>query len=679
MSEEYRSQPLEESKKQEGQDNEMKADTQRPEQEEHGQDAAAQNIAQEQQEQIAQPAEPAAPQEGQGEESSSPTTSQPAESLEDQTTVQTVAQADTGAVKDEAAVEQTPPATGSGGQQGQTAPTGQTPFSPGNSTGSNANQWGQQSRPAQTGWAYPYGGQTGNRAPQGYPYAGGTYQQVGQQVGQQAGQSTGQQTGRPSGYPYSTPTGQGAGQPTGQGYYHYAGSQLHQDTQPTQSQWPEYRQGGGQPPAGGGTGAAQAPGGKPPKKPMNKRTKIFLWIVGILVGGCVLGFSAYGVYSAANGGVPTAPSTSQSQSSSQTPESSSQEPATSSNNGVDPNGPTLEIHGRSENEASNATEIYENVKDSVVGVLTYETDAVAGEEPVSEGSGVVMSEDGYIITNSHVINDSSNHGVQVVFNDGEQAVATVVGYDTRTDIAVLKVDPEGLTLKPATFGDSSELQVGEWVLSLGNPGGLEFASTLTQGSISALDRTVTVNQNSMKYIQTDAAINPGSSGGALINMNGQVVGINAAKLNDTSIEGMCFAIPINTVQPVVNDLIQNGYVSGRVRLGMTGSVVSEYQSQALGVPKGILIRELSDDSDLNGKAQVGDIVTQINGIEVDSFNTLWTELGNYQPGDTVTLTIYRMATQGSNAQQFDIEVTLLEDRGETQQPVSSQQSFDPFG
>ena len=173
------------------------------------------------------------------------------------------------------------------------------------------------------------------------------------------------------------------------------------------------------------------------------------------------------------------------------------------------------------------------------------------------------------------------------------------------------------------------------------------------------------------YFQTDAAINPGSSGGALLNLYGQVVGINAAKITTTEIEGICFAIPTNIAKDVINDIVKNGYVSDRVRLGVTIRGLSSYEAEMYNVPQGLVIVGFSSDSEIPSKgAEIGDIITAINGVNTTSSNTLYNELEKFKAGEKVKLTIYRQASGSQRARTFEIEVTLLEDRGETQSAVT---------
>lgn len=299
----------------------------------------------------------------------------------------------------------------------------------------------------------------------------------------------------------------------------------------------------------------------------------------------------------------------------------------------------------SANDGLSGEEIYAKVSPSVVSIQA--VNLTSGEG--GTGSGVIMSADGYIITNNHVVVDE-NTGVQqdkitVYMPDGTSFPAEVIGLDEQTDLAVLKIGPAGTTLTPAEFGDSNSLQVGEEVYAIGSPGGLELANTITGGHISALNRDITIDDRVMSLIQTDAAINPGNSGGALINKYGQVIGITSAKLGISYYEGLGFAIPMDTVKPIVDELIQNGYIAGRPQIGISGQNVSEQQSAAYGIPQGV--RVINVDSRSNAAAagvQANDIITGINGTEVtdmDGVNAVKDELS---AGDKITLTLYRMST-----------------------------------
>lgn len=309
-----------------------------------------------------------------------------------------------------------------------------------------------------------------------------------------------------------------------------------------------------------------------------------------------------------------------------------------------------------------AKKAYQRVKDSVVNVMVYDG-TIGNEDAVSgSGSGIIISEDGYIITNSHVINDSKLYGVEIITNDGDSYIAVVVGYDARTDLAVLKIDGENLTA--VEFVNSDQIEVGQDAIAVGNPGGIDYSNSLTRGCVSALNRTVSSNKL-VPYIQTDAAINPGNSGGPLLNSAGQVMGINTIKIANSDYEGMGFAIPSNTVVSIANDLIGQGYVSNRVRMGITGIEVKE--DILNGVPAGIRINEFAEDSPFSGSdAEIGDYITKVDGQDTTTFTQLFSMLDNYNPGDVVTVTLYRGASSTTNSKTFDVKIRLVADTGETQ-------------
>lgn len=319
----------------------------------------------------------------------------------------------------------------------------------------------------------------------------------------------------------------------------------------------------------------------------------------------------------------------------------------------------IDLESRDGKEELTNNEVYKKLTNSVVGIAArYEV--ASGVYTVSQGSGIIASEDGYIITNAHVIGETRTAEVVVYLADGTTYGAVVIGYDRMTDLAALKIDATGLT--PAEFGDSDELEVGDPVLALGSPGGLDFQNTLTNGIVSALDREV--SGRSGTYIQTNAAINPGNSGGPLVNQYGQVIGINSSKIMATGYEGMGFAIPTRSAQTILHDLIACGYVQGRPRLGITGRTVEQNGYS----PAGFQIESVGEDS---GFAKVGtkknDIITAVNGETVTSLEEVQAIIFEFDPGDTVTITLYRPSPRGGEGQYLDVEVELLADTGETQQ------------
>ncbi|MBE6850411.1 MAG: trypsin-like serine protease [Ruminococcus sp.] len=271
------------------------------------------------------------------------------------------------------------------------------------------------------------------------------------------------------------------------------------------------------------------------------------------------------------------------------------------------------------------------------------------------GTGIVLNEDGYIITNAHCIYDSDSQSgsgkatsVSVVMGDEESTEydAEIVGYDLETDLAVLKIEAEGLV--PAEFGNSDTLRVGELVVAIGNPLGFELFGTTTCGIVSALNREVTINEKDMTLIQTDTSINSGNSGGPLLNSYGQVIGINSAKISSNyassaaSVEGLAFAIPISDAAEIIDDLINYGYVAGRPQLGITSSNVGEEAAQRFGMPEGVYVVSVSPGSaaELAGLRQ-GDIITEIQGVAVTTTDELNKVKEEYNAGDTITLKVFR--------------------------------------
>lgn len=301
------------------------------------------------------------------------------------------------------------------------------------------------------------------------------------------------------------------------------------------------------------------------------------------------------------------------------------------------------------------------VQPSVVGIVAYEqgTNVFTGSQ--SYGSGIIASTDGYIITNAHVVEGASV--LKVVLHDNTEYTATLVGMDTKTDLAVIKIEAEGL--QAAEFGNSDQLEIGDQVIAIGNPGGLELAGSVTVGYVSALNRPI--NNGTVSAIQTDAAINPGNSGGALVNAYGQVIGINSAKIAATDYEGIGFAISINDAQPIIDDLINYGYVKGRVRLGISVVTIDQLQAQMYGYQPGAGVAEVEQDSTAAAAGLVaGDIITAVDGQEITSSDDLIEILEGYKPGDTVELTVFRKSLQSYGEDKvLTLKVELMEAGPET--------------
>lgn len=335
-------------------------------------------------------------------------------------------------------------------------------------------------------------------------------------------------------------------------------------------------------------------------------------------------------------------------------------------------------------------EIAAKVRPSVVGIQTYRTEYPM--QVYGTGSGIIMSEDGYIVTNAHVVSGATG-GILVILDNNEEYEAEVVGIDEKTDVAVIKIDASNLTA--AEFGNSDELVVGERIVAIGNPTGMNLAGSVTQGIVSGLKRLISVTNEEtnetieMEAIQVDAAINPGNSGGALINKYGQVVGINSSKMSSTQIEGIGFAIPISTAKPIVDDLIAYGYVRGRVLLGITYYPVSDAVGAMSGYTPGLWVQSVREDMDAYAKGlRAGDIITQIDGQDVRDSATVKGILSAKKPGDSVELTVVQQSISGK-IRTYTINVTLAEDKGSSQSAGSgsSEPSIDdgsdikklPFG
>ena len=343
--------------------------------------------------------------------------------------------------------------------------------------------------------------------------------------------------------------------------------------------------------------------------------------------------------------------------------------------------PTLQINSKPESDSSNSSDnydtadgmagedIYKKVNPSVVSVIS------TTSEGTGSGSGVIMSKDGYIITNNHVVDGAQSVSVQL--SDGTSLDAEIIGTDEQTDLAVIKVTPTS-DLTAAEFGDSDELEPGEYAYAIGSPGGVQFANTITGGRISAINRDLTVNDRVMTLIQTDASINNGNSGGALINKYGQVVGITSAKLSgnafgSATVEGMGFAIPINTAKDIVDVLIQNGYVSGRPSIGITGQNVESADGKVSGV------QVYSIDSRAKAASeglQVGDVITAVDGTPTPDMDKVNELKQDKKAGDKLTLSVYRIST----GKTLNITITLTDSHdlegddpnAQTQQSQSSQ-------
>ena len=285
-------------------------------------------------------------------------------------------------------------------------------------------------------------------------------------------------------------------------------------------------------------------------------------------------------------------------------------------------------------------EIYRKVSPSVVSITASQADGS------SYGSGIVMSQSGYIITNCHVVDDA--YHLTVTLSDERVYDAQLVGKDSASDLAVLHIDGENLTA--AEFGDSSQAQVGDAVAAIGDPLGIELRGTMTEGIISAINRNLTIQGRTLTLIQTTAALNEGNSGGPLINCYGQVIGINTAKIggysSGTGVEGLGFAIPIHVAKEVIDQLIETGYVPGRPSLGVEITVPDLQYRLYFNVPDGLYVTDVDEGSNAwSAGLRSGDVILSVSGYRVTSEDDLTAALGGFSVGDTVNLILYRSGRQ----------------------------------
>lgn len=322
-------------------------------------------------------------------------------------------------------------------------------------------------------------------------------------------------------------------------------------------------------------------------------------------------------------------------------------------------------NGTQQGSDNPVVDVAENVSESVVGVVMYNKQLISGQEPVEEmvssGTGFVLSEDGYIITNNHVV--AEGNVVKIVTNGDEEHVARIVGKDSKSDLAVLKVD--GLNLKPVTIGDSTTVKAGELVVAIGNPLGQSLSNTVTVGYISAVSREVMVSGSSepMEMLQTDAAINPGNSGGPLINSQGEVIGITTLKsiiagvdANGYAIpsEGIGFAIPITNAMGIVEQLIEEGGVPN-IGIGINYAMMTAEDAELWEMPRGALIGSVVPGGPAERAGlQAYDIIIEFDGVDLTTGEQNIPVLSDREAGETVTAKVWR------DGQEFDIELTLAD-------------------
>lgn len=359
---------------------------------------------------------------------------------------------------------------------------------------------------------------------------------------------------------------------------------------------------------------------------------------------------------------------------------------------------TLQLYQKQGNQATNnnsgtvtqtsyknensTTQAVNKVKDAVVSIITYSSSSSRqssvfnaddtnsdsdNQQIASEGSGVIYKKDdkdAYLVTNTHVINGASK--VDIRLADGTKVPGEIVGSDTFSDIAVVKISSEKVTTV-AEFGDSSQLSVGETAIAIGSPLGSEYANTVTQGIISSLNRNVSLKSEdgqaiSTKAIQTDTAINPGNSGGPLVNIQGQVIGITSSKIasnGGTSVEGLGFAIPSNDAQNIIKQLESDGKVT-RPALGIQMVNLSNVEASDLrklnipsGLTSGVVVRSVQNNMPANGHLQKYDVITKVDDKEIASSTDLQHALYNHAIGDTIKVTYYRNGKEETTSIKLD--------------------------
>lgn len=334
---------------------------------------------------------------------------------------------------------------------------------------------------------------------------------------------------------------------------------------------------------------------------------------------------------------------------------------------------SAEVYKKVEIETTDSpvSAIAEKVSPSIVGIRTTfraRNFLFDDLDSKSEGSGMIIRSNGYIMTNYHVVENALNQSgnvvkgakIEVILPNQEDKpyTATIIGGDQRTDLAVIKIEAEGLPT--VEFGNSDNLKVGELAVAIGNPAGLEYMGSVTAGIISGLNRTIPIAENKeLKLIQTDAAINPGNSGGALVNSSGQVIGVNTAKMGGSGFEGLGFAIPVNKAKEITDNLIEFKYVKGRPFIGISADPrFNEEVAQRYDVPNGVLVADVSPLSGAyKAGIQVGDIITKFNGQKVNSLDELNKFKNTLKPGDKVKVELYR------EDRTITADLVLSEDKG----------------
>lgn len=318
--------------------------------------------------------------------------------------------------------------------------------------------------------------------------------------------------------------------------------------------------------------------------------------------------------------------------------------------------PSLENEYYDENGQYTAMGVAKSMLSSVVTIEIFkDSDMFSGS---SQGSGIIISEDGYIVTNAHVVEGEKIKKIKVILDNKDAYAAEIVGSDKASDIAVIKIQAKGLTV--ASFADSDKVQLGQEIVTIGSPAG--FTSSITKGIISGLDRRIAPDEGfvPMKCFQLDAAINPGNSGGALFNMYGQVIGITSSKLKSSSYENIGFAITSNSAKPIIEELISKGYKEPAPRIGIGFYSVDEVMAEDGGIPVGIYITSVDENCDVyNSGIKESDILTEVNGMAVKDYDDLIEAIDGMKPGDICRGKGFHAGKDGKYEQDFKFEFKLM--------------------
>ncbi|MDD6239726.1 MAG: trypsin-like peptidase domain-containing protein [Oscillospiraceae bacterium] len=430
-----------------------------------------------------------------------------------------------------------------------------------------------------------------------------------------------------------------------------------------QTQYPNY--GGGAVPPTNPMSGYNVGGSEPPKKKGGVSGKVVVAaaLVCALIGGAVGGGAALLAHRSGN-----------SEDNAVLEASESEEESSANDNSVI-RSKTIDVTTNSTSTKMTPQDVYENYVNAVVLVYNQGTTSTywGQAESQSSGSGMIISKDGYVLTNNHVVEGTEK--LTVMTTSGEEYDATVIGADEVNDVALLKIEGDE-DFPTVSIGDSDQIEVGEQVCAIGNPLG-ELTNTLTVGYVSALDREISERSTgtTINMFQTDCAINSGNSGGPIFDMNGNVVGITTAKYsssgysNAASVEGIGFCIPINDAMSIVNDLMQYGYVKGRVSMGVSVRAMDTTVAQYYNLPTGVYVAGVTSGSAAeNAGIQEGDMICAIDGDETASVAALKQKLKDYKPGDTATVSIYRSST----GKKLDVTITFDEMQATTTTDKSQQ-------